>query len=330
MNQSNSRSSGPSRRRSRSDATQSTGQPSGADANRIIDQDAALLAQFSALAHSGGLPLSQGFATQPSQYPNIGPAPGFYNNFFHHESMSQPAPLPPFSSLDFPGWGQMESHHPQQQSLGAYAQQAGPSSMASSSTTFIPSQYPASASPEAQVPGSPSETGTSTRLSRGRSRSGTNVEDLTEAERSNLAEEKRRRNTAASARFRIKKKQKAVNLERTVSDLTGRAEELEREVGDLRRENGWLKEIVMLKGTRFAAANQQNRLALSQAAALALGHQSGSSSTAASGSSGQASTSHSQQGNEDEDYEESESSEEEVAPKKSKGKGKSKSSSSKP
>jgi hypothetical protein len=39
-----------------------------------------------------------------------------------------------------------------------------------------------------------------------------------------------------------------LDLERTISDLTGRADELEREAADLRRENGWLKEIVMLKG----------------------------------------------------------------------------------
>lgn len=62
------------------------------------------------------------------------------------------------------------------------------------------------------------------------------------------------------ARFRIKKKLKAVNLEREVSDLTGRAEELEREVADLRRENGWLKEIVMMKGARFAALNLSQQL----------------------------------------------------------------------
>lgn len=55
-----------------------------------------------------------------------------------------------------------------------------------------------------------------------------------------------------------------------MTELTGRAEELEREAADLRRENGWLKEIVMLKGTRFAANNQAHRQALSQAAALAL------------------------------------------------------------
>ncbi|KAM6497990.1 hypothetical protein JOM56_005938 [Amanita muscaria] len=74
------------------------------------------------------------------------------------------------------------------------------------------------------------------------------------------SEEKRRRNTEASARFRIKKKQRTINLERSVSDLTGRADELEREVADLRRENGWLKEIVMLKGTRFAAFNLAQHL----------------------------------------------------------------------
>ncbi|KAJ7596634.1 hypothetical protein C8J56DRAFT_917925 [Mycena floridula] len=68
-------------------------------------------------------------------------------------------------------------------------------------------------------------------------------------------EDKRRRNTAASARFRIKKKQRTLNLERSVSDLSGRAEELEREAADLRRENGWLKEIVMLKGSRLAGAH---------------------------------------------------------------------------
>ncbi|KAK0233311.1 hypothetical protein IW262DRAFT_1487671 [Armillaria fumosa] len=68
-------------------------------------------------------------------------------------------------------------------------------------------------------------------------------------------DDKRKRNTAASARFRIKKKQKTLNLERSVSDLAGRAEELEKEAADLRRENGWLKEIVMLKGSRLAGVH---------------------------------------------------------------------------
>lgn len=73
-------------------------------------------------------------------------------------------------------------------------------------------------------------------------------------------------NQVYPARFRIKKKNKTITLERSVSNLTGRAEELEREAADLRRENGWLKEIVMLKGSRYAASRGQ---ASSQAATLA-------------------------------------------------------------
>ena len=53
------------------------------------------------------------------------------------------------------------------------------------------------------------------------------------------------------ARFRIKKKQWTLNLERSITELSGRVEELEREAAELRRENGWLKEIVMLKSKRF-------------------------------------------------------------------------------
>jgi len=70
-----------------------------------------------------------------------------------------------------------------------------------------------------------------------------------------VVEDKRRRNTAASARFRVKKKQWTVNLERSITDLSGRVEELEREANELRRENGWLKEIVMLKSKRFGGSN---------------------------------------------------------------------------
>jgi len=57
-----------------------------------------------------------------------------------------------------------------------------------------------------------------------------------------LAEEKRRRNTEASGKQPL-----SLNLEQTISELSGRAEELEKEAEDLRRENGWLKEIVIMK-----------------------------------------------------------------------------------
>ncbi|KAF8480667.1 hypothetical protein JB92DRAFT_2766086 [Gautieria morchelliformis] len=74
-----------------------------------------------------------------------------------------------------------------------------------------------------------------------------------------VVEDKRQRNTAASARFRIKKKQKNLNLERTVSDLTSRAEELEKEATNLRRENSWLKEMVIMKGRQNMTGGQRLR-----------------------------------------------------------------------
>ena len=43
-----------------------------------------------------------------------------------------------------------------------------------------------------------------------------------------------------------------------MSDLSGRADELEKEAAELRRENDWLKEIVILKGSRTAALNQNS------------------------------------------------------------------------
>jgi len=59
------------------------------------------------------------------------------------------------------------------------------------------------------------------------------------------AEDKRRRNTAASARFRLKKKEREAALERRAKELDERVVELERECEALRRENGWLKGLVV-------------------------------------------------------------------------------------
>jgi hypothetical protein len=59
------------------------------------------------------------------------------------------------------------------------------------------------------------------------------------------AEDKRRRNTAASARFRLKKKEREAALEGKAKELETRVSELERECEGLRRENGWLKGLVV-------------------------------------------------------------------------------------
>ena len=71
------------------------------------------------------------------------------------------------------------------------------------------------------------------------------------------AEDKRRRNTAASARFRLKKKEREAALESKSKELEMRVTELERECEGLRRENGWLKGLVVGVTGAGASATQQ-------------------------------------------------------------------------
>ena len=70
------------------------------------------------------------------------------------------------------------------------------------------------------------------------------------------AEDKRRRNTAASARFRLKKKEREAALEGKAKELETKVTELERECEGLRRENGWLRGLVV--GVTGAAAQGSN------------------------------------------------------------------------
>ncbi len=59
------------------------------------------------------------------------------------------------------------------------------------------------------------------------------------------AEDKRKRNTQASARFRLKKKEREQHMEVKCKELEGKVTELEKECEALRRENGWLKGLVV-------------------------------------------------------------------------------------
>lgn len=60
-------------------------------------------------------------------------------------------------------------------------------------------------------------------------------------------EDKRRRNTAASARFRVKKKQREAALEQTVKETTNKNDILEARVSQLELENHWLRGLIMEK-----------------------------------------------------------------------------------
>lgn len=63
-------------------------------------------------------------------------------------------------------------------------------------------------------------------------------------------EDKRRRNTAASARFRVKKKQREQALEKTAKEMTDKCEQLEKQVAQLEMENKWLRGLVVEKTTK--------------------------------------------------------------------------------
>ncbi|KAI8336637.1 hypothetical protein BC941DRAFT_502852 [Chlamydoabsidia padenii] len=58
---------------------------------------------------------------------------------------------------------------------------------------------------------------------------------------------KRRRNTEASARFRVKKKMKEQALRRTADETTLRSQQLQRRVHELEKEIKWLRELIVEK-----------------------------------------------------------------------------------
>jgi hypothetical protein len=57
-------------------------------------------------------------------------------------------------------------------------------------------------------------------------------------------EDKRRRNTAASARFRVKKKQREQALEKAAREMTDRLTGHENRIKELEQENKWLKGLL--------------------------------------------------------------------------------------
>ncbi|KAL4809110.1 hypothetical protein BDV18DRAFT_133971 [Aspergillus unguis] len=65
-------------------------------------------------------------------------------------------------------------------------------------------------------------------------------------------EDKRRRNTAASARFRVKKKMREQALEKTVKETTDKNTALEARVTALELENQWLKNLITEKNGKSA------------------------------------------------------------------------------
>ncbi|RPB28589.1 hypothetical protein L211DRAFT_855494 [Terfezia boudieri ATCC MYA-4762] len=74
-------------------------------------------------------------------------------------------------------------------------------------------------------------------------------ESLEDASRFAAEEDKRRRNTAASARFRIKKKQREQALEKSAKDMADKVSQLEMKINQLEMENKWLKNLITEKNS---------------------------------------------------------------------------------
>lgn len=72
-------------------------------------------------------------------------------------------------------------------------------------------------------------------------------------------EDKRRRNTAASARFRIKKKQREQALEQTAKEMTDKADRLEGRVKELELEIKWLRSILIEKDARSLDVSDEQK-----------------------------------------------------------------------
>ncbi|GAM86387.1 hypothetical protein ANO11243_044010 [Dothideomycetidae sp. 11243] len=71
--------------------------------------------------------------------------------------------------------------------------------------------------------------------------------EFEEHDRVAVEEDKRRRNTAASARFRVKKKQREQALEKTAKEMGDRVAVLEARISQLKMENEWLKGLITEK-----------------------------------------------------------------------------------
>ncbi len=68
-----------------------------------------------------------------------------------------------------------------------------------------------------------------------------------DASRLAAEEDKRRRNTAASARFRVKKKQREQALEKSAKEMSDKVAALEGRINQLETENKWLKNLIVEK-----------------------------------------------------------------------------------
>jgi hypothetical protein len=101
--------------------------------------------------------------------------------------------------------------------------------------------------PTSSTAGSPTSTLGAPSAGTKRKADSTPPADLEDASRLAAEEDKRRRNTAASARFRVKKKQREQALERSAKEMSDKVAALEGRISQLETENKWLKNLITEK-----------------------------------------------------------------------------------
>jgi hypothetical protein len=112
--------------------------------------------------------------------------------------------------------------------------------------------------PQLSAHSSPDASGSS--LKRKAENSASPAMSAEEASRQAAEEDKRRRNTAASARFRVKKKQREQALEKTVREAQDKHMKLEARIAQLEMENKWLKGLITEKKEAKSPGEMQQAL----------------------------------------------------------------------
>ncbi|EGD93952.1 hypothetical protein TESG_01481 [Trichophyton tonsurans CBS 112818] len=148
-------------------------------------------------------------------------------------------PTAPVQSTTYPSAQPLPANTSLPQSTPIYQPQQQQQQQPQQQHQHLPSQPQLQAPPQPAVTQSQPATVPSKRKS--------DATTTSEADRLAQEEDKRRRNTAASARFRIKKKEREKNLEKTVKDVTSKNSALESRVSQLEMENRWLRNLIVEK-----------------------------------------------------------------------------------
>jgi len=162
--------------------------------------------------------------------------------FEHHAGAAAHTPTVESTGLQWMSVGQpgaSAAHHPHlpPASYGDNYPLSSPTTNSSSASHTNPSGPPNSGSFGILTP--------SSTVNPSASLGGASGEDFTDDVFSQAIEEdKRRRNTAASARFRLKKKEREAELERTTKSMNRRCDDLHKRVSELETENRWLRELI--------------------------------------------------------------------------------------